>query len=509
MTEARPDGPSARKIGTGSPGLDAVLAGGLFRGDTYLLVGPPGAGKTILSNQLCFAQAAAGRHTLFISLLAETPEQLLGQIRDLSFFRERAVGATVTYLSAYSVLETDGLDGLRTFLWQVIRDTQATLLVLDGLAVAQEAATSLLAYKRFLHHCNVYTRAAGCTTIFLSQIHAGASPPDYTLVDCVIELDMHWVGTRTVRELRVVKQRGGPFLEGPHAYAIGDDGLTVFPRTEALYAAPPERSIDDAVRRPFGIASLDAMLGSGLVAGTSTMLLGTPGAGKTLLGLTFLAEGARQGQPGLYFGFFETPPRLTSLGDEIGLSLSDRVATGLLELLWQPALENVLDRLANRLLTAVAARAVQRLFIDGFEGFQEASVDPERIGRFLAALTNELRARGVTSVISTELRTWLGPAVEAPVSGLAAVAENVLFLRHVELGARLYRLISILKQRGSGYDASIRQLTISASGIDVAASFGSAEAILTGVARVPSGSGTGAPTEPQVEQRDADPGRRR
>jgi len=205
---------------------------------------------------------------------------------------------------------------------------------------------------------------------------------------------------------------------------------------------------------------------------------------------------ARRGQSGLYFGFFETPPRLTSLGDAIGLQLSAGVASGLLELLWQPPLENVLDPLADRLLTAVAQRQVQRLFIDGFEGFKEAAVDPERVGRILAALTNELRARGVSSVISTELRTWLGPAVEAPVSGLAAVAENVLFLRHVELGAELCRLISIFKQRGSDYDATIRQLSISASGIDVAVSFASAEGILTGVARLVSGSGSRPSAQP-------------
>ncbi len=490
MSEATHRPVPSRKFSSGSAGLDAVLTGGLFRGDTYLLVGPPGAGKTILSNQLCFAQIAAGGRTVFISLLAETSEQLLLQIGDLRFFDETAVGHGVSYFSAYSVLEAEGLEGLRTYLWRVLRETRATLLIVDGLAVIQEIAESPVSFKRFLSSFSVYTRTAGCTSIFLTQPHAGADQPDYALVDSVIELDMHWVGTRTVRELRVVKQRGGPFLEGPHAYAIDDDGLTVYPRTEALYANPPANTIDDAMRRPFGVDALDTMLGGGLVAGTSTMLLGTPGAGKTLLGLSFLAEGARRGEMGLYFGFFETPPRLTRLGDAVGLQLSEGVATGLLELLWQPPLENVLERLAERLLTAVAQRQVQRLFIDGFDGFQEASVDPERVSRFLTALTNELRARGVTSVISTELRSWLGPAVEAPVSSLAAVAENVLFLRHVELGAQIYRLISILKQRGSGYDSSIRQLTISARGIDVAATFATAEGILTGVARVVSGSGS-------------------
>ncbi len=286
------------RLPTGLAGLDLVLRGGLLHGDTYLLVGPPGAGKTVLSNQLCFSHVQVGGRALYITLLAEAPEQLVAHLSPFRFFDPSALGQTVNYYSGYAALESGGLPGLRTFLWDVIRRSRASLLVLDGLATAQASTDSAVVFNRFLHDLNVYARMAGCTSLLLTQTDRLGGHPEYTLVDGVIELALSWVGTRTVRELRVVKLRGAAFLEGPHAYFLDDQGVTVLPRTEARYALPPAGGLDDGTRRPFGIAALDAMLGGGVVAGTSTMLLGTPGAGKTLLGLTYLAAGARRGGGG-------------------------------------------------------------------------------------------------------------------------------------------------------------------------------------------------------------------
>jgi circadian clock protein KaiC len=131
----------------------------------------------------------------------------------------------------------------------------------------------------------------------------------------------------------------------------------------------------------------------------------------------------------------------------------------------------------------VRQQKTQCLFIDGFGGFNEATAEPERIYRFFIALTRQLHALPVTTLFAVELNNLFGPTIEVPIGAASAVADNIFFMRYVELHSRLHRLISIVKVRESGYDPVIRQFTISRNGISVAASFESAEAILTGIAR--------------------------
>ena len=183
----------------------------------------------------------------------------------------------------------------------------------------------------------------------------------------------------------------------------------------------------------------------------------------------------------MHFGFYETPTRLIDKAAQVGLDLASFTAPALLDSVWQSPLEEILDVLADRLLAAVQRRAVQRLFIDGLNGFQAAAAEPERLSRFFTALTHELRRRNVTTLFSVETRHAVGPEFEVPLSDVSAIVENIVFLRYVELRAQLYRLLSILKVRERGYDSTLHEFTITDHGLEVAATAESAEAILSGV----------------------------
>jgi circadian clock protein KaiC len=213
------------------------------------------------------------------------------------------------------------------------------------------------------------------------------------------------------------------------------------------------------------------------------VLLGPPGSGKTLLGLTFLAEGARQGQQGLYFGLNEPPSHAVDAADEIGLDFSGLVDRGLIRMLWRPALEQSLDVLAHELFTAAREGEVQRLFIDGLDGPEDMNGHAERIPLFFTALMGELRNLGVTTLSAVELNALFGPTADIPIEGVSARVENIIFMRYVEMRSELKRIISILKTRRSSHDVAIREFNISNEGIAVGGKFDSVEAILTGVAR--------------------------
>lgn len=485
----QPKGPrTPQRVPSGIKGLDSILNGGLLRGGIYFITGQPGAGKTILSNQMAFNHVAAGGRVVFASLLTETHDRLFSQLRSFSFFNPEVIGGELYYVSAYATMEKEGLEGLINLLHGVIRDNKATLLILDGALDAVPMARTDRHFKEFIQKLQLFADAYGCTTLMLNTTVGGPSSGDFitgrTTVDGIIHLSDKLMGLRSVRELHVQKFRGSSYLEGLHVLRMAENGIEVYPRLETTIR-DVDRSLDIASRERLstGVVGLDKLLHGGLLAGSSTAVLGPPGSGKTLLGLHFLAEGARKGERGLYFGLNETPANLIDAGDQVGLKLSELVEQKLVQVMWQPALEEILDVLANILLTAVREGKSQRLFLDGLDALEDINVNRERIPLFFTALMTELHRLGVTTISSIELDSIFGPSTDIPIEGVSARVENIIFVRYVEIRSELQRIISILKTRRTGHDGAITEFRITDKGIKTGGKFEGAEAMLTGVAR--------------------------
>ena len=204
----------------------------------------------------------------------------------------------------------------------------------------------------------------------------------------------------------------------------------------------------------------------GIPSHTSTVVIGSTGTGKTTLGLHFLSECTPQ-EPGLMFSFFEAPHRLRQKARGFGLDFEAMEASGALTLKWHSQGEHVLDELAHRLLGEVAELGTRRLLIDGLSGFFESSVYPERTGRFFSCLTNELRRLGVTVMLTLETMDVVGSAIATPF-GVSGFVDNLFFLRFVQSGGNVKRLLTIIKMRDSDFDPGLHQMTIGPSGISIA-----------------------------------------
>lgn len=483
-TKTTAPGPSAR-LESGIKRLDYILHGGFLRGGAYTLMGPPGSGKTLLANQLCFnlIEREPDASCVYVTLLVETFAKMFRHLSSMRFFDERQIGSRLYYVSGYPALKEEGFAGLLALVRKTVRERRAAVVVIDGLESAESCASSPQEYREFVHELQALGALVGCTMLLLTSVRE-REHIENSLVDGVVELSDRLVGPRAVRELTVHKFRGSNYLRGRHEVEIDAGGLVIHPRTEIQFDSPPGHATEERVRMKFGIRRLDEMLHGGIPSGSTTALLGSPGTGKTILGLSFLVEGARRGQHGIYFGFYEPPPRLIEKAEDIGIDLRRWVDEGLIELLWRPPLEHMMDSLAEQLLERLrdAPRPRTRLFVDGIEGFRAAAVHPDRVPRFLSALTNQLRMMDVTTLVSEELELFR-PEIQMPNPELANVVESVLLLRYVELRSQVHRLISIMKMRESRYDAAIREFKLSAKGIDVADSFESAESILSGIAR--------------------------
>lgn len=454
------------RVPTGVPGLDAVLKGGLLRSGVYIVQGVPGAGKTILANQICFGQAAAGGSAVYITLLAESHSRMIQHLGPMTFFDESALPQRLFYASAFQALESEGLKGLLDLLRREVRGHRATFLVVDGFLAVEDVAPSAGALKKFISELQSVASMSNCTVLLLTNGSARKVCPEQTMVDGLIELEDQVTAPRTQTYLRVKKFRGSDFLRGHHAYDITDEGLRVFPRVEAAYASP---SRDDAYRAEkvsSGVPSLDEMLMGGIPVATTTALIGPTGAGKTTLGLQFLSQ-ASEAEKGLFFGFYETPARLRAKAAAIGIDLAGMERTGAVEVLSQPQGENQLDALGHRLLDAVQRRNARRLCVDGLGGMIQSATSPDRIHRFFSVLANELRSRGVTTIYTLEMEGIYGEGMTMPVTGISSLIENLIMLRRVERRSRMRRSVSILKLRDSDFDMAVRNFGITDAGIVV------------------------------------------
>lgn len=453
------------RLKTGVPGLDTILDGGLIPGSVYIIQGSPGAGKTILANQICFHHAHTGNKALYVTLLAESHDRLLAHLSQLTFFDGSQVPDSIYFISGFDTLSRDGLKGILHLLRSESRARDASLIVLDGLFALEETAQSAKEFRKFINDLTTLSMLIGCTVLLLTNnARRGVESVEYTMVDGWIELEMVQAAHRSERFVRILKYRGSGFVEGQHTVTISGDGMRVFPRLEALAADKVVLPLSGD-RLKMGVPELDVMLGGGLPGGTATLVAGPSGIGKTTIGLHFIA-GSSESEPGLIFNFYETAEHLCAKSEALGLALGPLLNAGHVAIERHAPTEQRLDTLAHRLLTLVRERGVKRVLVDGIDGFAQSATDPERLPRVMAALSSALRQEGATVVYTLEQPelTHFGDCI--PLSILSAV-QNILLTRYVELDSELRRGLLILKVRDSAFERKIREFEITSQGMRI------------------------------------------
>ena len=468
---------------TGVPNLDAVLGGGIRRGAIAMVVGAPGAGKTILAQQIAFHQARAGGNVLYLTGYSETHDKLIEYDAPMTFFDVDLVGKKVQILSLAELME-NGAEGTEDAIVDAARTHQAVLVVLDGFASMRRLLPTASAAARFVYSLGAKLAFLGVTMLVAVEgtVDDPAHHGELTVSDVVLALREVRQGTWARRLLHVVKVRGARPLNGIHPFTISDDGIHVYPRFESV--VPVSQAHWQTGRAGFGIPDLDERLGGGLTVGTATLVAGSPGTGKTLLGLHSLVEGARLGEPGLFVGFLESEEQLRAKARTFGLDLAGAEQAGLVRLMVFPGYDVNADQVAEELLADVEARGVRRLVVDSSTELERAIFVDERKPDFLAALVNYVRGHAVTGVMMMDVPKIIGSELDLTGTPLAVFAENLVLLRQVEYRGEMRRVLAVLKMRFSRHDSRIVEYTIEDDhGIRLIGDGLSAEGLLTGLAR--------------------------
>ncbi|MDI7274551.1 MAG: ATPase domain-containing protein [Anaerolineae bacterium] len=458
MSAARCAPSPIERVSTGVSRLDAILHGGIPRYSAVFVAGLPGTGKTVLAEQALFANARQGRTGLYLSTISEPPIKVLRFLQGFTFFDPALFGTTVHYGDLGTALHQGGPPALLEALDDIVREIRPSLVVIDSFEALRDAMRDRLEFRQFTSDLAVRLSVWEVTSLLVGgysaeDVREGA---EFAIADGIIYLYGTEEAEMQRRYLRIMKMRGTGYFAGEHFFDITSRGIAVYPRmvpqVVGEYAFPTER-ISSAIE------GLDEMLGGGLYRSTSTLISGGTGAGKTTVALSFLVAAARQGRPGLYVTFEESPQQLARNVESFGWDLEDAMRRRLIEVLHVSPSELNVDRHAFVIKEHADRLGAQMVAIDSITAFETAVADPARYQNYLWAISDYLKRRGVTVLMTADVTDPFAPLVISA-RGVSFLADSIIFLRYVEVEDEVRRAIGVLKMRGSTHDMHIRELVI-------------------------------------------------
>lgn len=451
------------RIRTGNPQLDSILHGGFPACSINVIAGCPGTGKTILAEQLVFANLTEDRPVVYMTTLSEPLEKFVTYLQELSFVDSGRLGGALVY-EPIDPLLLDAPEKLDEVLLGVLQRHRPRVLVIDSFKALGDLMPSLRVWRQTLSRVAGVLGAYEVTSFLVGEYISDALTrlPEFAVADGILELTREQTGTRDDRFLRVAKLRGSGFLDGYHAFRLGRDGLEVFPRLTTPAFPPDYRP--RAERASLGVPGLDAMIQGGILRGTSTLVLGPAGAGKSLLGMHFLREGVQRGEPALLVALQENPQQVARTLRGFGWRPEELLVPGKVDLFYTSPVELQIDTIVTEMYRRIERGSVRRVVIDAANDLERSARDPLRFRDYMYALYQRFAAEDVTALLLMETpmaqETW--HHVRDP--NISYMSDNVVLLG-MDLQADLRRTIRVVKSRGTAHDGRERPLAITAQGL--------------------------------------------
>lgn len=453
-----------QRISTGSPGLDHILHGGLPANSLNVLMGRPGTGKTVLAEQILFANAQGDRPALYLTTLSEPLSKVLTYLQRFSFFDVDRIGSTVHYEDVGQVLAKGGIEALVEAVRTAVKEIGPALIVIDSFKVVHNLGASEGQVRLLLSELAGMLAAYDTTVILIGEYEQQdvSRLPEFAVADGVISLTLEGTGKADHRFLRVLKLRGSGYVEGQHAFTIDPDGIRPYPRL--ITPEVPEDYEPILERVPTGVKGLDSLLGGGLWRGSTALVTGAAGSGKTTLGIGFCMAAVEAGEQALLLNFQEDPAQLARSIRALGVDLDSARERGL-RLQYASPVELEIDSLVSSIFDALDD-GVSRVVIDAAGDLALAARDPERFYDYVYSLIKHFAARRVTSLFTLEKTGALDVATPSARARFDSMTDAIIELRlELEGGAR--RTLRVVKARGIAHDLNAHDIEIHEQGIKV------------------------------------------
>jgi circadian clock protein KaiC len=459
------------KLLTGVRGLDDILGGGIPEFSFNIIGGTPGCGKTTMAHQIAFANATPKKPVLYFTVLGEPVLKMLRYQQQFSFFDESKLGKDIRFINlSDTVLEKD-LNAVLEEIIKQVTEANAGVVVIDSFRTLARKVTSdagEVEVQAFVHRLAQFLTSWEATTFLVGEYDEEEirDNPLFTMVDGIFWLSQVTERNSVVRKLQIIKLRGQATVPGLHTLRIGNFGLQAFSRTLGLIG----NKTKPAQRRllSLGVPELDKMLGGGILEGDSLLIAGPSGTGKSALATQFIAEGLRQGEPGIMAIFEERPEGYLHRAGAFGLNLKASKEKGTLEVLYLRPLDLSVDETMQEILDAIKRVGAKRLVIDSLVGFEMALAPGfradfrESLYRMIGALTGA----GITILSTVEVEdTFTG----LPFShyAISFLTDDIIRFRYVEIDGQLRKVMVVIKMRGSNHSKDVREYVITDKGIVV------------------------------------------
>ncbi len=451
------------RVSTGNAQADEILHGGFPANSINIIMGQPGSGKTIFAEEILFHNVSAERPLMYFSTLSEPMSKVVSYAQRQDFFKVDAIGTQLIYDDLSPDLATGGPAAVIPRMTDAIKTLSPAIIVIDSFKAIHDLSESTQQSRHVVATLAAVLSAYDVTAFLLGEYtHDNIELfPEFAIADSILQLERHVLGTRDERYLRVLKLRGSGYQEGQHAFQITSDGLRIYPR---LVTPDFADYIPTLERRRMGVPGLDPMLGGGAWAGSTSLLVGPTGGGKTTMALQFVLEGVRAGVPSLYVNFQENPSQVRRMIAALGADPDEVVRAGFHHIYRSPV-ELQIDSVIVEIFDLIRTAGIKRIAIDAVGDLAMAANDAQRLHDYLYSLTQHFTVRNATSMLTFE--SVLGiTGISALQERISYMSDNVLVVTAAD-DVSGERTIRVVKSRNSAHDVHPRPLRIGAGGVEI------------------------------------------
>jgi circadian clock protein KaiC len=471
--------PETSLVRTGISGLDDILLGGIRRNNVTVVQGETGTGKTLMGVEFIYRGANEYNEPGLIVVFETSPEKL---IRDAA-----TLGWNLTELQEQRKLQIiftspqvfdQELRSPDSLLLETASEIGARRLFIDGIGLLSNVRvgsdTEHRHHRELLQQLMESLNRENLTAVL--SLETGSSPESTIakemtdfLADTVIQLRRDRLGRRMQRGLEVLKSRGQDYEAGEHTLHItAGRGLQIFRRVQAPLRINSKQPTSSTKRSVIGVDAIDTLMGGGIFDGSTTMVVGLSGVGKTVLGTQILREGSlRQKTRGLLISLDEHPAQIIRNAQTLGLNLDEQVADGTIQIMFESPQELDVDAHYSRIVRLVEERDIQRMVIDGMTSYSSAIGAISVYRDFFHAIVAYSKHRLMTTFFNYENPEFLGISSYMPDFPVSSIVDNLILMSLVEINNSLHRCISVVKSRGSKHSFDTREFVIGQGGISL------------------------------------------